>query len=150
MTIGFDLTQFGSAPQQNNQPQQQVAREPEPPAPVQREIPIDPSAPQTLQEALTKPITANLVDEEGNEFKDKLAQNAPGLKRQLFQIDKFASPVEPVQIVDKDGRKIWVDRRGNNVLDPVTGQVLLKPQQASTEDRDEINYNDNEGDSLAI
>lgn len=147
MTIGFDLTQFGSAPRQNSQPQQQVAREPEP-APVQREIPLDPSLPQSINEALTRPISANVTDENGNEFEDKLSQKAPGLKRQLFQIDKFASPVEPVQIVDKDGRKIWIDRKGNNILDPSTGQILLKPQEANTEDRDEINYHDNEGDSL--
>lgn len=142
MAIGFDLTNIAPAPTQAPAPQQPVAPNPpqyQQPAPPPQPM-TDPNAPKTLNEALTKPITAELVDEEGNEFSDKLTRRAPGLKKQLWQVDKFAAAPEPVRVVNKEGKQVWVDRRGNHVLDPNTGNVLLTPPDATAEDRQEINH----------
>lgn len=133
--LGFDLTQFGSrpvaptpgVPVQQPQPQQ--------PAPQPVAQPQDPNAPQTLDEALTKPIDVNAVNEDGTEYQDKLAKNAPGLKKQLWGIDKFAAPVRPVQVKDKDGKMIWVDGNGNNIVDPNTGKTLTKAFSSSLDDK---------------
>jgi len=142
--IGFDLTQFGSKPLQQIQRPVVPVQQPEPQPQPTPSVIDDPSAPHNLQEALTKPLDANVMNEDGTEFQDKLAKNAPGLKKSLWGIDKFAAPVRPIQVVGKDGKKIWVDGNGNNCLDPNTGEILTKPQPATMEDREELSSQETE------
>lgn len=150
MTIGFDLTQFGVQPNKPvNRPVQPVASPTPQPQPTQ--IIDDPSMPQTVNEALTKPLDVQVHSEDGSDFEDKLGKNAPGLKKALWGVDKFAANVRPVQVTGKDGRKIWVDANGNNILDPDTGQILTKPLPSTADDKKEINFHgDSEGDTLEL
>lgn len=142
---GFDLTSFAV-------PEQPVHRSVAPaPQPVQQPVVIDPNAPQTMEEALTKPVGVDsLVDEEGQEFQDKLAKQAPGLKRQLWQVDKFAGKPRIVQVQNKDGQMVYVDANGNVPVDPSTGRILTKPPTASDADRREINYTDSSNSNLSL
>lgn len=153
MSIGFDLTQFGAAPTpETTQPRPAyIVNNPNPtPQQQQPQVPADPNAPKTIKEALTKPIEANLVDEEGNEWQDNLKKKAPGLKKQLWNVDKCSEGCRPVQVVDDKGRTIWIDQTGNNILDPATGEILTSPPPASNEDRQEINYHGENDDSMEI
>lgn len=147
MSIGFDLTQFGVRPGQ--QPPRPVSNEPVA-LPTPQPTPVnDPSAPQNMSEALTKPLNTNLQNEDGTDFEDKLARKAPSLKKSLWGIDKFASDVRPIQVKGKNGKMIWIDGNGNNILDPDTGEILTKPPSATDEDRQDINFHDvSNGDTL--
>jgi hypothetical protein len=139
MTIGFDLTQFGAYPTKRPVGQPAVAT-PVAPAPPQPTPAIDPNAPTSIREALTKPLDGQVVDEEGHVYEDKLAKNAPALKKSLWGIDKFASSVRPIQIMGKNNKMIWIDGNGNNILDPETGEILTKPPASTDEDRQNINF----------
>lgn len=128
--LGFDLTQFGGTTPLQRVPAP-VRQEPEQPAPQQQPIMADPNMPQNINDALTKPLDSQIANDDGTEFQDKLAKNAPGLKKSLWGIDKFASPVRPVRVV-QDGKEIWMDANGNNILDPDTGRILTKPNQSGS------------------
>jgi acyl-CoA thioesterase len=141
MPIGFDLTQF-APPQRVQAPQRREAPAPTPEPSVQSPVPNNPNNPQNIEEALNKPLdgmnTTGMVDEEGHSYQDNLGRKNPALKKSIWQIDKFAAPVRPIQteVIDKDTKikkVIWIDANGNVPLDPETGEILIRSSQLPRE-----------------
>lgn len=118
MTIGFDLTKISPLPQ----PQRVKAPVIQPVIEeqhVESPHPHNPEMPTTLDEALHKPVDTTMVGEDGKPFQDKLSKNAPHIKRETWQIDKFTEP---------DG--LPKDKNGN---------ILIKAPPSTEEDRKAVN-----------
>lgn len=128
---GFDLTNIKTVSRVNVPVP--LKREQAPTPPPQEQPQQNPAQAMTMEQALTQPVDGQATNEDGSPYHDKLKKADPALHKQLWQIDKFASKPIPVQRKFKDPdtgveRLIWVDASGNNILDPDTGSVQLKPK----------------------
>jgi len=98
MGLAFDLTDIKPINKTGNQP---IVPTTSPPIQQVQQPTPDSSAPNDINEALTKPINTgdSLTDEEGNPWKDK---RPPGVKRRFWSVDKFSEPGNNLP-VDKEG-----------------------------------------------